>query len=186
MEHLAVFEERIPLNPKDLNRLAEVTVETLLLEKIRAKLEGRCSRHGYVVPGSLEIVSRSMGHVEVGRFTGDVVYQVQAQGQVLNPSDGSMIVGEVLKKNKMGIYIEYRDAIHIILPRDLHKGSDEFENLETGVQINVEVKKSRFQVNDPFIQCVGLYKGPATAEVAAEVAASAEESTEAGSPGLVE
>ena len=155
-EKIAVFEERIPLTPKDLNRLAETPVEDILLEKLRAKLEGRCARHGFVVPGSLEILSRSMGHVEMGRFTGDTVYQVQSQGKVLNPADGTIIVGEVLKKNKMGVYVEYRDAIHVILPRDLHRGNDTFEGLAIGQSIKIEIKKSMFQVNDQFIKCVGL------------------------------
>jgi len=158
MEHQALFEERIPLTAKDLNRLAEEPVENILLQKVRAKLEGRCSRHGFVVPNTMTIVSRSMGHVEVGRFTGDIVYQVQSQGIVLNPSDGTTLTGEVLKKNKMGIYVEYRDAIRVLLPRDLHHSSEEFESLIIGTNIEFEIKKSRFQVNDQYIQCVGVFK----------------------------
>ena len=158
MEHQALFEERIPLTPKDLNRLANDPVETILLEKIRKKLEGHCSRHGYVIPGSMEIVSRSMGHVEVGRFTGDVVYQVQSQGKVLNPSDGTIIVAEVLKKNKMGVYVEYKDAVRVLLPRDLHHGDEVFESLSIGTTIECEIKKSIFNVNAQFINCVGLFK----------------------------
>ena len=158
MEHQAVFEERVPITPKELNRLSDDTAETILLEKLRTKLENRCSKHGFVIPGSLEIISRSMGLVEVGRFTGDVVYQVQAQGKVLNPSDGLLLTCEVLKKNKMGIYVEYKDAIRVLLPRDLHIGNIEFDALVIGDKIEVEIKKSRFQVNDPYILCVGIYK----------------------------
>ena len=158
MEHQALFEERIPLTPKELNRLANDPVETILLEKIRKKLEGSCSRHGYVVPGSMEIISRSMGHVEVGRFTGDIVYQVQSQGIVLNPSDGTTLVAEVLKKNKMGVYVEYKDAIRVLLPRDLHHGDQVFESLSIGTTIECEIKKSIFNVNAQFINCVGLFK----------------------------
>jgi len=158
MEHQAVFEERVPITPKELNRLSDDTAETILLEKLRTKLENRCSKHGFVIPGSLEIISRSMGLVEVGRFTGDIVYQVQAQGKVLNPSDGLLLTCEVLKKNKMGIYVEYKDAIRVLLPRDLHIGNIEFDALVIGDNIEVEIKKSRFQVNDPFILCVGIYK----------------------------
>jgi DNA-directed RNA polymerase subunit E'/Rpb7 len=158
MEHQAVFEERVPITPKELNRLSDETAEIILLEKLRTKLENRCSKHGFVIPGSLEIISRSMGLVEVGRFTGDIVYQVQAQGKVLNPSDGLLLTCEVLKKNKMGIYVEYKDAIRVLLPRDLHIGNIEFDALIIGDNIEVEIKKSRFQVNDPFILCVGIYK----------------------------
>ena len=179
MEHQAVFEERVPITPKELNRLSDDTAETILLEKLRTKLENRCSKHGFVIPGSLEIISRSMGLVEVGRFTGDVVYQVQAQGKVLNPSDGLLLTCEVLKKNKMGIYVEYKDAIRVLLPRDLHIGNTEFDALVIGDNIEVEIKKSRFQVNDPFILCVGIYKAKISSGTVAAAAAEAEEEEEA-------
>jgi len=193
MEHQALFEDRIPLTPKELNRLANDSVEVILLEKVRAKLEGKCSRHGFVIPNSMEIVSRSMGHVESGRFTGDVVYQIQTQGLVLNPSDGTVIVGEVLKKNKMGVYVEYKDAIRVLLPRDLHLSDEAFENLSIGASIELEIKKSRFQTNDPFIQCVGIFKSivsaPAVATeppVAVEAPEDADISSQPPSPGSVD
>lgn len=197
LEYPAVFEERIPLTPKDLNRLADIAVEDILIEKLRTKIEGRCSKHGYVVPGSLEVLSRSMGHVETGRFTGDVVYQVQSQGGVINPSDGTILQGEIIKKNKMGLYVEYKDAIRVLLPRDLHIANEEFENLQIGAIIELEIKKSRFQVNDPYILCVGIYRNIVTEkakEQSQEVQQQppieeeddAEELQEASSPGFVE
>ena len=197
LEYPAVFEERIPLTPKDLNRLADIAVEDILIEKLRTKIEGRCSKHGYVVPGSLEVLSRSMGHVETGRFTGDVVYQVQSQGGVINPSDGTILQGEIIKKNKMGLYVEYKDAIRVLLPRDLHIANEEFDNLQIGSTIELEIKKSRFQVNDPYILCVGIYRNIVTdkaKEQSQEVQQQppieeeddAEELQEASSPGFVE
>ena len=198
LEYPAVFEERIPLTPKDLNRLADIAVEDILIEKLRTKIEGRCSKHGYVVPGSLEVLSRSMGHVETGRFTGDVVYQVQSQGGVINPSDGTILQGEIIKKNKMGLYVEYKDAIRVLLPRDLHIANEEFENLQIGSTIELEIKKSRFQVNDPYILCVGIYRKivgeekqvpeqtQKEEEQSPEEEDDAEELQEASSPGFVE
>ena len=197
LEYPAVFEERIPLTPKDLNRLADIAVEDILIEKLRTKIEGRCSKHGYVVPGSLEVLSRSMGHVETGRFTGDVVYQVQSQGGVINPSDGTILQGEIIKKNKMGLYVEYKDAIRVLLPRDLHIANEEFENLQIGSTIELEIKKSRFQVNDPYILCVGIYRNIVTDKAKEqrqevqqqppiEEEDDAEELQEASSPGFVE
>ena len=198
LEYPAVFEERIPLTPKDLNRLADITVEDILIEKLRTKIEGRCSKHGYVIPGTLEVLSRSMGHVETGRFTGDVVYQVQSQGGVINPSDGTILQGEIIKKNKMGLYVEYKDAIRVLLPRDLHIANEEFENLQIGATIELEIKKSRFQVNDPYILCVGIYRKIVGEEKQLleqvqeeqkpeeEEEDDAEELQEASSPGFVE
>lgn len=158
MDHTAVFEEQVPLTPKDLRNEIK-NIDSLLEQKLQAKLEGRCSRHGYVLPGSIQILSRSMGMVEKGRFTGSILFHVQAEGQVLNPPDGLVLEGEVIRKNKMGLYVNYQDAIRVIVPRDLNIGNEEFESVEVGEVVKVEVKKSRFQVNDEYILSVGLYKG---------------------------
>lgn len=154
---LAVFEERVPLTSKDLNRLVEEKLDDILLERIRTQLEGKCTKHGFLVLNTLEILSRSNGYAEVGRFTGNMVFIVKAQGRVLNPADGTTLVGEISKKNKMGMYVIYEDAIRVLLSRDLHLGNEEFETLEIGDKIEIQLKKSRFQVNDPFIMSIGLF-----------------------------
>lgn len=158
MEHIATFEEQVALTPRDMR--AEIkSIDAILEQKLRARLETRCSRHGYVLPDSVKILSRSMGMVEKGRFTGNILYHVQAEAGVLNPPDGVRVDGEVIRKNKMGLYVNYRDAIRIIVPRDVNLGNDEFESVEVGEVIQVEIKKSRFQVNDDYILSVGLFKG---------------------------
>jgi DNA-directed RNA polymerase subunit E'/Rpb7 len=169
MDHTAIFEEQVPLTPKDLRNEIK-NIDSLLEQKLQAKLEGRCSRHGYVLPGSIQILSRSMGIVEKGRFTGSILFHVQAEGQVLNPPDGLVIEGEVVRKNKMGVYVNYKDAIRVIVPRDLNIGDDQFEGISVGDTIKVEIKKSRFQVNDEYILSVGLFKGISTAAVKAVAA----------------
>jgi DNA-directed RNA polymerase subunit E'/Rpb7 len=176
MDHTAVFEEQVPLTPKDLRNEIQ-NIDSLLEQKLQAKLEGRCSRHGYVLPGSLQILSRSMGMVEKGRFTGSILFHVQAEGQVLNPPDGLVVEGEVIRKNKMGIYVNYQDAIRIIVPRDLNIGNDEFESVAVGETVKVEIKKSRFQVNDEYILSVGLYKGRGKASAAPKPNTKAEAPT---------
>ena len=158
MEHIALFEEQIPLTPKDMRNEIQ-SIDALLEEKMRGRLEGRCSRHGYVLSNSVKILSRSMGMVEKGRFTGNILFHVQAEGSVLNPPDGLVLEGEVIRKNKMGLYVNYQDAIRVIVPRDLNIGNEEFESVEVGETVSVEVKKSRFQVNDEYILSVGLFIG---------------------------
>jgi ribA/ribD-fused uncharacterized protein len=118
-----------------------------------------------------------MGYLESGRFTGDLVFHVQVQAKVLNPPSGSHLVGEVVGNNMMGMYVSYKvpmkemnkktrkvetvmaDAIKIILPRDLHIGDEEFSKVQIGERVRVEIKKSRFQVNDKFILSVGIFEG---------------------------
>ena len=158
MEHTAIFEEQVALTPVDFKRAIK-DIDAILLEKFRARIENKCSRHGYVLPNTLKILSRSMGMVERGRFTGNIIFRVQAEGGVINPPDGVKLKGEVVRKNKMGLYVNYRDAIRMIVPRDMSIGDKEFEQVNVGDIVNVEIKKSRFQVNDEYILSVGSFQG---------------------------
>ncbi len=157
MESTVVFEEKISLSPLEFNRLRGTTIDELLLEKFRQSNEGRCSVHGWVIPGSLKILSRSMAHIEGGRFTGDFVSWVQVEGNVIYPVDGVHLKALVLKKNKMGIFAMYQNAIQVMIPRDLHIGNEEYDSIQIGDTIEIELKKSRFQVNDEHILSVGLF-----------------------------
>jgi len=156
MEYTAVFEERVSLTPRDI-RARVKNIDTILEGKIRSRLEGKCSRHGYVLNDSTKILSRSMGSLERGRFSGHLIFHVQVEGKVLNPPDKTVLDGKVIRKNKMGLYVNYRDAIRIIIPRDANIGNEEFESVEVGQTVTVEIKKSRFQVNDEYILSVGLF-----------------------------
>ena len=191
MKYTALFEEQVALTPKDLCH--DITsFDDLLKEKLKIKLEGKCSRHGYVISDTLNILSRSMGTAERGRFTGSILFFIQAEAEVLNPPEGQELEGIVIRKNKMGMYISYSvkdgdtetEAIRVIVPRDLHIGNEDFEKVEIGERVKIQVKKSRFQINDPYILSVGIFlsssgKGPAPiAEVATEEIPEEEIATE--------
>ena len=186
MEQLAIFEEKVALTPADLSR--EITsFDEILLDRLKKTLEGKCSRHGFVIPGSLELLSRSMGSAEKGRFTADFLYYLKAQGKVYNPPDGFQVEGEVIRKNKMGLYVIIENAVRIMIPRDLHIGNEEFDSIQIGDIIRAEIKKSRFQVNDTHILSIGQYLTTVSSaarlgsaqEVEAEVEAEVEVEAEA-------
>jgi DNA-directed RNA polymerase subunit E'/Rpb7 len=172
METKAVFERKVALTPRDLNRVAKkVSIDDLIVEKLAADMEGKCSQHGWVIPGSLQVLSRSMCQSEPGRFTGSMVSWVQFEARVYYPIDGMVITGDVIKKNKMGMFVMYNDAIQIMVPRDLHLGDEAYDGVDVNDTVQVEIKKSRFQVNDPYILSVGVFKG--YAEAGAEDGAAA-------------
>jgi N-glycosidase YbiA len=154
LESMAFFEEKVAITPRDFAE-DKIKIDDILSQKLSQKLEGKCSLHGWVVPGTLRILSRSMGYVESGRYTGDIVYHVQTQGLVINPPSGAIVTGQVIRKNKMGMYVDYKNAIRIILPRDLHIGEESYEVVEVGQYVECVIKKSRFQVNDEYILSVG-------------------------------
>ncbi len=174
MRSRAVFERKIGITPKDFNKIGKnTTIDDIIIEKVRGELEGKCSQHGWVIPGTVRTLSRSMCQNEAGRFTGAMVSWVQAEGEVYYPTDNMLISGEVLKKNKMGMFVTYENAVQVIIPRDLHIGDEEYDAVEIGQYVEVIIKKSRFQVNDPYIISVGEFKRvierPAAAAAAAPV-----------------
>jgi DNA-directed RNA polymerase subunit E'/Rpb7 len=175
MDTVVVFEEKISLNAKDLNKAATLSVDEIVLEKLRAKLEGKCSSSGWVIPNSLKLLSRSMCQHMSGQFTGDMITWVQAEGSVIYPRDGDVVKGVVTKKNKMGLFVDYQNAMQIMVPRDLHIGNSEFDAVRIGDEIDVEIKKSKYQINDQFILSVGMYKGGSGAEAAPEELEALEE-----------
>jgi len=172
MEQIAIFKEKVALTPADLSR--EITsFDEILLERLKKTLEGKCSKHGFVIPGSLELLSRSLGSAEKGRFTADFLYILEAQGKVYNPPDGFQIEGEVIRKNKMGLYVIIENAVRIMIPRDLHIGNEEFDSIQIGDIIRAEIKKSRFQVNDTHILSIGQYLSTVRSSGLSEAGAAA-------------
>jgi hypothetical protein len=162
METDAFFQEKVYLSPGDLSQEIE-SIDSILLDKLKQRLEQKCSPHGFVLPGTLELLTRSAGQVDSGKFSGDWAFLVKAKGRVLYPPEGTSVEVEILKTNKMGIYAIYENAIRIMVPRDLHLGNEEFSQLKVGETIRVEIQKSRFQLRDPFIVSVAVYRGRAGA-----------------------
>ena len=157
MESTAFFEKKINLSPGEFNEVKKESIDSLLEKKAKQLIENKCSEQGFILPGSVKLLSRSMGYFESARFTGDAVYYLKLEGKVVYPADGVRVVGEVIRKNKMGLYVDYRKAIRIQVPRDLHIGSEEYEEVEVGDNIEVELKRSKFQINDPYILASAIF-----------------------------
>jgi len=157
MESTAIFEKKISLTPSDFNKIKNTTVDTIILEKAKELMEKKCSENGFVLPGFLKLISRSIGRFEDGNKTGDAIYYVKLEGKIIYPADGIRVVGEVIRKNKMGLYVEYKNAIRVQVPRDFHIGSEEYDSVEVGDSIEVELKRSKFQINDPYILASGVF-----------------------------
>jgi hypothetical protein len=157
MESTAFFEKKINLTPGEFNEIKRESIDTLLEKKAKQLIENKCSEQGFVLSGTVKLISRSMGYFEAARFTGDAVYYVKLEGKVVYPADGIRVIGEVIRKNKMGLYVDYRKAIRIQVPRDLHIGSEEYENVEVGDKVEVELKRSKFQINDPYILASAIF-----------------------------
>lgn len=153
-----ILEERVSLNPSETsNKEHTADLDSLLLERLKLKIESRCISAGYVKPDSLEILHRSLGIAENGRFTGNYIFYVKLRCKVFHPETNTPVECRVIKVNKMGAYVVYDEAMRVLLPRDLHLGNTTFDSLNPDDTVTIQVLRSRFQTNDPFISSVGLF-----------------------------
>lgn len=158
------LDQRISLTPTEF-RDAAADIDGYLLKKIRAQLEGQCCVHGYVYPGNTQILARSMGQAEHGRFTADFIFYCKIRVYCFSPYANQEVDTRIFKMNKIGAYAlvvengNTLEAMRILIPRDLHLGNGEFDTLQVGDTIRVRILRSRFQTNDAFIQGVGTYEG---------------------------
>jgi DNA-directed RNA polymerase subunit E'/Rpb7 len=168
------LDERVAITPAEFN---DIRASEELLQKLHTKLreryEGKCNANGFVRPGSIEILAKSMGIAENGRFTGNILYDCRFKCEILYPIAGTVYNAIVIKVNKMGAYAVFDDAIRLLLPRDLHIGNTAFDAIAEGDSVQVRLERSRFQTNDTFIMAVGVLSSQ-TAVVGAPVAVASD------------
>jgi len=164
------LDERVELTSSELSEIQSLDgIKQALLTKLK-RVEGKCNANGYVKPGSVQFLARSMGAAENGKFTGNWIYDCKYSCLVLKPvaydpkevdAEASVLPCKVLKVNKMGAYAVFDEAIRVLLPRDTHAGDPAFDALKEGDVVRVRMEKHLFKTNDDCILAVGsLYKGP--------------------------
>jgi hypothetical protein len=187
MYRTVFIDERVELSAKEFGGLTSADgLKDALVAKLKRN-EGKCNANGYVKPGTVQLIARSMGTAENGKFTGNWIFDCKFSCDVLRPvafdaKDPSSVKDAVLTVkiidvNDMGAYGSFEEAIRVLLPRDLHAGNPAFNALKKGGTARVRMDKHRFQTNDDYIMAVGtLYEGgPELAATAAAAAADLEE-----------
>lgn len=155
------FRTTIQLSPADL----VADFEQVLLHKVRASLEGVCSRFGYIRPGSISIIRRSTGSFVKQHFNGHIKFDMVCKAEVCNPCIGSVFEAVVKNKNALGIHAESnlkddgRDetVMDIIIPKRSVGivSTVNLDNVQVGDKIFVEVLGKRYQLNDTKISIIG-------------------------------
>jgi DNA-directed RNA polymerase subunit E'/Rpb7 len=148
-----LFERRelvrnIHLESKFLQR----NVQASLLAQVRHRFEGICVAEGYIQRGSLTIVDHSLGRTNYIR--GGLDYTVKFQADVCMPHPGQLFQMPVTLKSKIGLHAE-STPIKALLPRDLHIGNVEFDDVKEKEVVEFEVIGSRFQQGDDSIVVLG-------------------------------
>jgi len=156
-----LLDERIALTAMELNLVkSSEEIRYQLEQKLRDKYEGKCNTSGFVQPGSIKLLAKSMGLFEHGRFTGNILYDCRASCNIYVPIAKTILKVKIIRENKMGAYAILtkegeEQAIRILIPRDLHLGDVVFDSLTVGMIVSIELLQSRFQTNDPYIKGLG-------------------------------
>ena len=144
-----VFERReltrsVHINASNLQRSIHVS----LLAQLRANYEGICTPEGFIQRRSITIVEHSLGRVNL--IKGGLDYTVKFQADVCMPHPGQMFRGLVTLKSKIGLHAELL-PMKVLLPRDLHIGNAEFDDVTEKQEVEFKVVGSRFQQGDDSI-----------------------------------
>jgi DNA-directed RNA polymerase subunit E'/Rpb7 len=153
-----ILNEKIGLKPNEFSK--KTSIDNLLLNKLKNKIEGRCIKQGYVKKGSLEILSRSVGKIYDGHFNGEVIYKVKFSVSVCNPPEGMNINCITHNINKMGILAGIGENIKdsplmVLISRHQNQHKDLFKTLNIGDSINIEIIGKKYELNDNKIHVIG-------------------------------
>ena len=149
------------------SRFLQRNIQASLVAQLRMKYEGICLSEGYVQPKSITVIEHSLGRVNY--IKGGLEYTVKFQADLCMPHPGQVYRMPVVLKSKLGLHAE-STPIKALLPRDLHIGVTDFEEVNEKEEIEYEVVGARFQQGDESIVVLGkLRKIVQPAQETAEV-----------------
>lgn len=134
------------------SKFLQRNIQASLLAQLRMKYEGICVAEGYIQRRSITVVDHSLGRINY--IKGGLDYTVKFQADICMPHPGQVFRMPVVLKSKLGIHAE-STPIKALLPRDLHIGMTDFEDVSEKEEIEFEVVGARFQQGDESIVVLG-------------------------------
>lgn len=156
------------------SELLQQNMAPQILTQLKMDYEGRCSSEGFISRNSITILKYTYPRTNYVR--GGVDYEVTFQADVCFPHPGQRLKAPVTLRSKVGIHAE-TPPVKILIPRDIHIGQEDFENVQAGDEIEFEVVGAQFKQQDSDIIIVGklLSKIPEPAEAPLNISPPAEE-----------
>jgi DNA-directed RNA polymerase subunit E'/Rpb7 len=96
------FKTSVQLTPAEL----DCRYQERIYEKLRDVYEGNCTKFGFILQNSIEIVKRSCGNFIKQNFNGAIRFDVICRGMTCNPPINSFVEAVVKNKNLLGILAE--------------------------------------------------------------------------------
>jgi DNA-directed RNA polymerase subunit E'/Rpb7 len=136
-----------------------------VLTKLKKKVEGVCSKHGYIKHDSVQLHKVAPGLVELSTLSGNVTYDVIFYADVCNPLLGTIIKAEVTNSNRFGILAEagyyvnekFISILEIVVAKNSVNIQSEIdlEGIKIGDKLNVEIIGKKYELGDKKICAIG-------------------------------
>ena len=127
-------------------------IHSSILAQVKMMYEGRCSAEGFIQRNSITIIRYSLGRANY--IKGGIDYNVTFQADICMPHIGQRFRAPVKLRSKIGIHAE-TPPVKVLIPRDLHFESEEFNDVKVDEEIEFEVIGSQFKQQDDTIIVVG-------------------------------
>jgi DNA-directed RNA polymerase subunit E'/Rpb7 len=151
----SILSTNIQLKPNEYNQ----SIDDIILEKIKQRVEGKCDKNGYIKEDSVIIIKRSIGSILQAQFNGNCTFKIWYKVLCCNPTEGMIIKCSVLNRNKMGLFCELYDhkpsPLTIILAKQHHLRDNRYDDVQIGSCVDVEIVGIKFEYNDTQISCIG-------------------------------
>lgn len=169
-----LLNDNIKIEPKYLSK----DYRKYVLSKLKSKLEGICSRHGFIKTGSIELYKVTPGNIELVGLNGNIVFDVHYYADVCNPLIGNIVKATVTNVNKFGILAEVAGILEIIIAKNSvniqHDQGVDLDEITIGDTVVIEVLGKKFELNDKKISIVGRIV-PSTAKAVTKKAKEKED-----------
>ena len=154
--------ENIKLEPKYLT--TDYNVE--ILKRLRLKLEGKYTKHGFIKNKTIEIHKILPGIIDLIALNGYCIYTIYSHADICMPLIGSIIKAKVININRFGILSQAISSsndenddniLEIIVPKNsVNIQSDiDVESVNIDDIINIEILGKKVKYNDTKIYCIG-------------------------------
>jgi len=145
--------ENIKLPANKINK----QYKEVVLQELKSKVEGKCTKHGYIKQNSVEISSMQAGVVEMASLNGNMVFTVKFYADVCNPVVGSVVKCTVTNINNFGILAEVKPILEVIIAKNSVgiKSEVNLDEVQINDQVYVEVVGKKFELGDTRISIIG-------------------------------
>lgn len=143
-------------------------IQSSILMYLKSHVEGRCGVEGYVQPKTSVIIDYSLGRLNSMKM--GVMYRVRFQADICFPHKGQILRAPVTLRSKIGVHAE-TSPLRVLLPRDLHIGNTDFEQIVEKDEVEFEVLGAEFKQNDEqmFVLARLIKRIPAASETSEEI-----------------